>query len=233
MASLKSYPNLNNSQFSKNYFPYNLVVKMSHSYQFKFIIIGDAAVGKSCIMLNFIEKAFRSEHDLTIGVEFGSKIIDCNGTKIKLQIWDTAGSESFKSITRAYYRSAAGCILVYDITKRESFNHVSEWLSEAYLHGNSGLSVTLVGNKSDLESNRAVSFEEGASFAKDNGIGFLESSALKGENISESFQETAERILKRIQDGSIDLNSQNVGVIVKNPPTVKKIPTSSSCCKAS
>lgn len=203
---------------------------MSHSYQFKFIIIGDAAVGKSCIMLNFIEKAFRSEHDLTIGVEFGSKIIECNGIKIKLQIWDTAGSESFKSITRAYYRSAAGCLLVYDITKKESFNHVSEWLSEAYLHGNTGLCVTLVGNKSDLDANRAVSVEEAESFAKDNGIGYLETSALKGENILEAFLNTAEKILVKIQDGSIDLNSQNVGVIVKNPPVSTKIKKSKSCC---
>lgn len=203
---------------------------MSHSYQFKFIIIGDTAVGKSCLMLNFIDKAFRSEHDLTIGVEFGSKIIECNGSKIKLQIWDTAGSESFKSITRAYYRSAAGCLLVYDITKRESFNHVSEWLSEAYLHGNPGLCVTLVGNKSDLDANRAVSLEEAEGFAKDNGIGFLETSALKGENVFEAFQNTAEKILVKIQDGSIDLNSQNVGVIVKNPPVATKIKKSSSCC---
>ena len=204
---------------------------MSHTYQFKFIIIGDAAVGKSCIMLNFIEKGFRPEHDLTIGVEFGSKVVDCDGTKIKLQIWDTAGSESFKSITRAYYRSAAGCLLVYDVTRRDSFNHVSEWLAEAYLHGNPGLSVTLVGNKPDLESTRVVSVEEGERFAKDNNIGFMEISALLGENISEAFEATAKQILDKIKDGSIDLNAQNVGVIVKTDAPKREIKFG-SCCKS-
>lgn len=202
---------------------------MSHTYQFKFIIIGDAAVGKSCIMLNFIERGFRPEHDLTIGVEFGSKIVDCEGTKIKLQIWDTAGSESFKSITRAYYRSAAGCLLVYDITRRDSFNHISEWLSEAYMHGNPGLSVTLVGNKSDLESTRVVSVEEGERFAKDNNIGFMETSAFMGENITEAFEVTAKKILDKIKDGSIDLNAQNVGVIVKTQAPVREV-KSRTCC---
>ena len=202
---------------------------MSHTYQFKLIIIRDAAVGKSCIMLNFIEKGFRPEHDLTIGVEFGSKIVDCEGTKIKLQIWDTAGSESFKSITRAYYRSAAGCLLVYDITRRDSFNHISEWLSEAYMHGNPGLSVTLVGNKSDLESTRVVSVEEGERFAKDNNIGFMEASAFMGENITEAFEVTAKKIFDKIKDGSIDLNAQNVGVIVKTQAPVREV-KSGSCC---
>ena len=145
---------------------------MSHSYQFKYIIIGDAAVGKSCLMLNFIDKRFRSEHDLTIGVEFGSKIIDIKGTKIKLQIWDTAGSESFKSITRSYYRSAAGALLVYDITHRDSFNHLSEWLNEARFNGNPAMAITLVGNKLDLDDQRIISVEEGQRYAKDNGLDF-------------------------------------------------------------
>ena len=124
---------------------------MSYTYQLKYIIIGDASVGKSCLMLNFIDKRFRAEHDITIGVEFGSKIIECYGTKLKLQIWDTAGSESFKSITRSYYRSTAGALLVYDITNKDSFNHLSEWVNEARFNGNTDMAITLIGNKSDLE----------------------------------------------------------------------------------
>ena len=203
---------------------------MSHSYQFKYIIIGDASVGKSCIMLKFIEKGFRAEHDLTIGVEFGSKIIDCNDTRVKLQIWDTAGSESFKSITRAYYRSAAGGLLVYDITKRESFHHIEEWLGEARTHGNPSMALTLVGNKTDLEAQRVISFEEAERFAKDNGMAFVETSALSGTNINLAFTNTAEAILEKIADGTIDLSSQNVGVIVKSPQ-VKKEVNQSKCCK--
>ena len=204
---------------------------MSHTYQFKFIIIGDAGVGKSCIMLNFIDKGFRAEHDLTIGVEFGSKVIDCNNVKVKLQIWDTAGSESFKSITRAYYRSAAGALLVYDISKRESFNHVTEWLSEARTHGNPAMAVTLVGNKSDLDHIRSISYDEGERFSKDNGIGFIETSALKGNNIHTAFAQTAEKILEKIKDGSIDLSSQNVGVVVKAPQVKREI-VQKGCCKS-
>ena len=155
---------------------------MSHTYQFKYIIIGDAAVGKSCIMLNFLDKRFRPEHDLTIGVEFGSKIVEIKDIKVKLQIWDTAGSESFKSITRSYYRSAAGCLLVFDITRRESFANLTEWLNEARFNGNSSMSIILVGNKSDLEDQRVISYEEGLRFAKDNGMNYLESNSKRLKN---------------------------------------------------
>ena len=202
---------------------------MSHSYQFKYIIIGDAAVGKSCLMLNFIDKRFRSEHDLTIGVEFGSKIIDMKGTKIKLQIWDTAGSESFKSITRSYYRSAAGALLVYDITNKDSFNHLSEWLNEARFNGNPSMAITLVGNKKDLEDQRVISEEEGQRYARDNGLGFLETSALTGENVEKAFEDTALEVFNKIQDGSIDLSSQNAGVVVKEKLNRKQDKTGKCC----
>ncbi|OMJ74665.1 hypothetical protein SteCoe_26343 [Stentor coeruleus] len=205
---------------------------MSHSYQFKYIIIGDAAVGKSCIMLNFIDKRFRAEHDLTIGVEFGSKIIDVQGIKIKLQIWDTAGSESFKSITRSYYRSAAGALLVYDITRKDSFNHLSEWLNEARLNGNPSMAITLVGNKFDLDENRTISYEEGLRYAKDNGLGFLETSALTGHNVNQAFVDTALAILGKINDGTIDLNSPIAGVIAKEK-LVRTPEKQQGCCKGS
>eukprot|EP01067_Filipodium_phascolosomae_P001876 Filipodium_phascolosomae@DN2186_c0_g1_i3.p1 len=88
-----------------------------YAYLFKYIIIGDTGVGKSCLLLQFTDKRFRSDHDLTIGVEFGSRLITLQQKQIKLQIWDTAGQESFRSITRSYYRGAAGALLVYDVTR--------------------------------------------------------------------------------------------------------------------
>jgi Ras-related protein Rab-2A len=100
----------------------------SYSYLFKYIVIGDTSVGKSCLLLQFLEKKFKFDHDTTIGVEFGSKIITVKDKHIKLQIWDTAGQETFKSITRSYYRGSIGVILVYDITNRDSFNNISKWL---------------------------------------------------------------------------------------------------------
>mmetsp|Transcript_39676 Transcript_39676/g.35416 ORF Transcript_39676/g.35416 Transcript_39676/m.35416 type:complete len:106 (+) Transcript_39676:85-402(+) len=104
---------------------------MSYSYLFKYIIIGDTGVGKSCLLLQFIDKRFRQKHEVTIGVEFGARMINVDGKNIKLQIWDTAGQESFRSITRSYYRAAAGALLVYDITRRETFTHLTRWLDEA------------------------------------------------------------------------------------------------------
>ena len=203
---------------------------MSYSYQFKYIIIGDASVGKSCLMLNFIDKRFRSEHDLTIGVEFGSKLIEVKGTKIKLQIWDTAGSESFRSITRSYYRAAAGALLVYDITHRDSFNHLSEWLNEARFNGNPAMAITLVGNKSDLASQRIITIEEGQRFARDNGLSFLETSALSGDNVNQAFHDTAGSIINKIEDGSIDPCIQNLGITIKEKTVKKK--TDSGCCNS-
>ncbi len=116
-------------------------------------------------------------HDLTIGVEFGARLITIDNQQIKLQIWDTAGQESFRSITRSYYRDAAGALLVYDITRRETFNHLERWLEEARQNGNPNMSIMLIGNKSDLEHRRAVSTKEGEVFASSNRLIFLETSA--------------------------------------------------------
>jgi hypothetical protein len=153
---------------------------------------GDTGVGKSCLLLQFTDKRFQPVHDLTIGVEFGARMIKVDDKNIKLQIWDTAGQESFRSITRSYYRGAAGALLVrrsgfapcgltafgrpsawplaaplsppplpaspqvYDITRRETFNHLSRWLEEARQNGNPDMVVMLIGNKADMEARCAV-----------------------------------------------------------------------------
>jgi Ras-related protein Rab-2A len=124
---------------------------MNFEYIFKYIIIGDTNVGKSCLVMRFIEGVFNKDQENTIGVEFGAKETTINEKKVKLQIWDTAGQEAFKSITRSYYRAAAGALLVYDITNKDSFNNIKMWLQEARNNGNSEMSICLVGNKCDLE----------------------------------------------------------------------------------
>jgi Ras-related protein Rab-2A len=124
---------------------------MNFDYLFKYIIIGDSGVGKSCILLRFIDDTFNPNLENTIGVEFGAKMINIKSTNIKLQIWDTAGQEAFQSITRSYYRSAAGALLVYDITNKESFENIAKWLEEARVHGNPEMVLCLVANKCDLE----------------------------------------------------------------------------------
>lgn len=129
---------------------------MNFEYLFKYIIIGDSGVGKSCILLRFIEDTFNPNLENTIGVEFGAKMVTVKDTNIKLQIWDTAGQEAFQSITRSYYRSAAGALLVYDITNKESFQNVANWLEEARINGNPEMVICLVANKSDLEDKYGI-----------------------------------------------------------------------------
>uniref|UniRef100_A0A673ASU2 RAB2A, member RAS oncogene family n=2 Tax=Euteleostomi TaxID=117571 RepID=A0A673ASU2_9TELE len=167
-----------------------------------------SGVGKSCLLLQFTDKRFQPVHDLTIGVEFGARMITIDGKQIKLQIWDTAGQESFRSITRSYYRGAAGALLVYDITRRDTFNHLTTWLEDARQHSNSNMVIMLIGNKSDLESRREVKKEEGEAFAREHGLIFMETSAKTASNVEEAFINTAKEIYEKIQEGVFDINNE-------------------------
>merc|ERR1719183_1883349 len=173
-----------------------------YSYLFKFIIIGDEAVGKTCLLLQFTDKRYRTTHQVTVGVEFGSRTVEISGKMIKLQCWDTAGQDRFRSIIRSYYRGAAGALLVYDITRRESFEHVSQWLQEARTNADPDLVITLVGNKCDKEAERQVAYEEGHAFASQHGLYFLETSAYTGQMVDEAFTTTAKLVhQKNLQNG--------------------------------
>eukprot|EP01016_Furgasonia_blochmanni_P046773 TRINITY_DN678_c0_g1_i6.p2 TRINITY_DN678_c0_g1~~TRINITY_DN678_c0_g1_i6.p2 ORF type:complete len:207 (+),score=39.34 TRINITY_DN678_c0_g1_i6:354-974(+) len=159
-----------------------------------------------------MDRSFRQKHQITIGVEFGARMVSLDNKNIKLQIWDTAGQESFKSITRSYYRSAAGALLVYDITRRETFAHISQWLEEARKNGNPQMSFMLIGNKSDLEAERVVQYHEGEKFAKEHGMVFIETSARTADKVDDAFLKTAEIILGKIKSGDIDVNNESMGV---------------------
>jgi len=155
----------------------------------------------------FTDKRFQPVHDLTIGVEFGSRTVVINGDEVKLQIWDTAGQEKFRSITRSYYRGTSGCLLTYDITRRETFQRLGDWLEDCRKFSNPNIVITLVGNKKDLENKREVSYEEGEKFARDHGLGFIETSAKNNESIEEAFMETAKKIYDKAEKGELDTNS--------------------------
>lgn len=184
----------------------------NYSYLFKYIIIGDTGVGKSCLLLQFTDHRFIPQHDLTIGVEFGARFVTVDNKQMKLQIWDTAGQESFRSITRSYYRGAAGALLVYDITRRETYNHLTAWLEDARQHSNQNTTIMLIGNKCDLESKRAVSREEGEAFAKEHGLFFMETSARTSANVEEAFVNTASNIYEKIQKGVFDITNEANGI---------------------
>lgn len=210
---------------------------MSYAYLFKYIIIGDTGAGKSCLLLQFTDKRFQPVHDLTIGVEFGARMVNIDDRQIKLQIWDTAGQESFRSITRSYYRGAAGALLVYDITRRETFNHLTRWLEEARQNGNQNMTIMLIGNKNDLEHRRQVSIEEGEAFAQKHGLMFLETSAKTAENVEESFHLPAKKIYEKIKEGIYDVSNETYGIKVgmaQGRPGVDPYnvnpPSNSQCC---
>ncbi|RYG65147.1 GTP-binding protein, partial [archaeon] len=167
---------------------------------YRYIIIGDTAVGKSSLMLQFTERKFNEEHDMTLGVEMGSRKVQlASGEFINVEIWDTAGQESYLSITRSYYRGADGCLLVFDLSNKLSFENLSMWLSEARQNSNNpNLVILMIGNKADLTSKRQVSAEEAGEFAKANGLTYLELSAQNCIDVEEAFVQTADEISKKL-----------------------------------
>jgi Ras-related protein Rab-2A len=185
----------------------------AYAYLFKFIIIGSSATVKSCLLLRFTDDRFQVTHDLTIGVEFGTRTLTArNGQRVKLQIWDTAGQESFRSITRSYYRGSAAALLVYDITRRETFLDVTSWLNDVRAYATRNTTVVLVGNKRDLEDQRQVAREEGEAFARNHGLLFIETSAKTGSNVAEAFAIAADAVLERIVRGELEGNMEQYGV---------------------
>ncbi|KAJ2849321.1 Ras- protein Rab-2A [Coemansia brasiliensis] len=193
-------------------------------------------VGKSCLLLQFTDHRFLPSHDLTIGVEFGARIVTVDNKNIKLQIWDTAGQESFRSITRSYYRGAVGALLVYDITRRDTFEHVATWLEDVRKHSNTETTIILIGNKCDLEAKRSVSREEGEKFASDNGLYFIETSAKTANNVEEAFVQTAQDIYEKVQEGVLVVNGEPSGVkLGPSQPGISSMPDVSQingygCC---
>jgi len=184
--------------------------------QFKLVLLGESAVGKSSLVLRFVKDQFDDYRESTIGAAFLTQTISLDeATTVKFEIWDTAGQERFKTITSSYYKGAHGIILVYDITDKQSFRDIDNWLSEVEKHANENVNKLLVGNKSDLEQNRQVSYEEGKAYADQLGIKFLETSAKNSVNVESSFFTMANEIKARVQP-------DNAGG-VKKETTAKKL----------
>lgn len=171
------------------------MAKRDYDHLFKLVLIGDSGVGKSCLLLRFADDAFTESFISTIGVDFRFRTVKIGDKTVKLQIWDTAGQERFRTITSAYYRGADGIIMVYDVTHRESFDHVREWLREVEKYAAPETAKLLIGNKSD-RSDRAVSEGEGAALAKElGGMPFLETSARTSDNVEAAFIKMAENLI--------------------------------------
>ena len=158
-----------------------------YDFLFKIVLIGDSSVGKTNIMNKYLKDIFKQDSKATVGVEFGSKLFIINNHKIKAQIWDTAGQERYRSITNAYYKGAKGAFIVYDITRKETFDSVEKWISDLNATCEKGITVMLIGNKNDLENQRQISKEQGKEKARSFQFAFLETSALSGDNLEKAF----------------------------------------------
>ncbi|KAK5997827.1 Ras-related protein Rab-2A [Cladobotryum mycophilum] len=214
-------------------------------YIAKLVCIGDSGCGKSSLTIRLCEGRFSAHHDVTIGVEFGSRIVPVGPpyTKpfsppssgpdglpeppldtsnvpqkhMKLSLWDTAGQETYKSVTRSYFRGASGALLVFDLSRKSTFQHVTDWLNDLRQIAEPDIVIILVGNKADLtqqaENKREVTKEEAEEWARRNGImEYVETSAKSGENVENAFMRVAERIYQNIQAGKYDLNDRRSGV---------------------
>ena len=182
----------------------------NYEMMFKVVLVGDSSVGKTNIMSKYLKNEFHEDSKATVGVEFGSKQFTVEGHKIKAQIWDTAGQERYKAMTSAYFKGAKGAFIVYDITSKSSFESVDRWLNDLRVSADKNLTVIIIGNKCDLEQQRDVKKEQGEEKSKSNGVAFMETSALSGENIDKAFDKMVNEVFKKcheefISDGDLDI----------------------------
>ena len=185
---------------------------LNYDYLLKYIIVGEPAVGKSNLLLKYSQGQFNSEYQTTIGVEFGTKTLEIRKKIYRIQIWDTAGQESFRSITRAYFQNSACAIVVYDITDRNSFINANTWIEECNNQCSKTTFICLVGNKLDLANRRQVTIEEGKELAEKNKMLFFETSAKDGTNVDKIFYEPADNIAKNIYKNYYDLENEECGI---------------------
>ena len=169
-----------------------------YEYIFKIILIGSSGVGKSSLIQRYTQKTFEDVYDCTIGVDFFTKTIDVNGKTVKLQIWDTAGTEKYRSITSSYYRGSHCALIVFDLTSKDSFESLPTWIENYYKNCNQEFdkNVIMIGNKNDLSEKRDVTQEKINDFIKLNNLVYFETSAKTGENVDESFQYIAQKLME-------------------------------------
>ncbi|KAK9055921.1 hypothetical protein SSX86_027008 [Deinandra increscens subsp. villosa] len=206
-----------------------------YDYLYKVVLIGDSGVGKSNLLSRFSKNEFSLDSKSTIGVEFATRSIRVEDKKIKGQIWDTAGQERYRAITSAYYRGTVGALIVYDITRKVTFENVERWLKELKEHTDQNIVVMLVGNKADLAHLRAVTTDEAQAFSERESIFFMETSALEALNVEKAFTEVLTQIyhvLSRktfgvVNDPALVPKGQTINIGGKDDVTAMK---KTGCC---
>ena len=183
-----------------------------YDLMFKILLLGDSGVGKSSLLLRYTKNEFISDMRSTIGVEFALKYITIDNYQLKIQIWDTAGMERYRSITNAYYKGAKGVIVLYDICRKKSFENVDKWIDDFKSKADDDAVIILIGNKSDLDDKREVSKEEGESKAQMNKFAFMETSAKDNNNVQKAFETLFSEIVKIYKNkNNINLNDNKEG----------------------
>ncbi|TKR96299.1 hypothetical protein L596_010341 [Steinernema carpocapsae] len=205
---------------------------VSYEYLFKVVLVGDTGVGKTNLISRYMDDRFDPNERQTIGVDMATTCVQVHGHTIKAQIWDTAGQDRYGSIVPTYYKHALGAILVYNITETQSFQNARRWLNDIQKYANRDMMVLLVGNKTDLEELRVVPMEEAKEFAVENGLSFIETSALNNDNVRTAFS----KILMDIYEHNYGRNAVLQAEEVEWPPiTLDNRPTDSTrrrkkCC---
>lgn len=192
--------------------------------QFKVVLLGESAVGKSSLVLRFVKGQFHEYQESTIGAAFLTQTICIDDSTIKFEIWDTAGQERYHSLAPMYYRGAQAAIIVYDITSQDSFVRAKSWVKELQRLANTNIVIALAGNKADLANKRAVEFDEAQAYADENNLLFMETSAKTAQNVNEIFLAIAKKLPKS-EPAAVAPRSQGVDLSRDNPPA------STGCCK--
>ena len=205
---------------------------MSADYIIKLLTLGETEVGKTSIVLRYSEDKFNYNKIATIGIDFKIKIIRKGNEKIKVSIYDTAGQERFQNIVKHYYKGANGVLLIYDITKRDTFKKLDFWIEDLKENADNidNLFIYLIGNKNDMEEKREVSFQEATDFAKDKKLPYIEVSAKTGNNIKKLFDEVIKGAMTKMLTNENKENSVNESIRLSFLDKEEKIPKNSACC---
>ena len=197
-----------------------------YDYLFKVLLIGDSSVGKTSVLLRYVDDKFNAEFQTTIGVDFKVSSFMMNGKNLKLQLWDTAGQDRFKTIVASYYRGAHGILLVYDITNQTSFQNIQRWFDESQNYLQKSVPKLLIGNKLDLAAQRTVRVEDARALADRLGVDYVETSAKNSTNVKSAFETLTRNIMNSVSGGAGSTSTASKGTKIG----VSK-PVQGGCCK--